>query len=176
MPLYIGINRKLFVTAAVLLIVVGAGAISREITKGSVGVAIVIVIVFSGPCFYYVRGLVRRGSAIVIGPEELGGFRVGRTIPWESVSDIYVTQRQGIFGVHHRLVVTVRRDDLPPVNDSLGLLTQRVTTETIEFSIDQLAVPWNKIVDLLQGRLGRGVSTKKETFLSAVRTKDSESR
>jgi len=57
------------------------------------------------------------------------------------------------------------------MEDSLGLLTSRVSTETVEFSIDQLVMPWNEIVELMQDRLGRDVPTKRETFLSAIRAK-----
>jgi len=170
-PVRININRKLFGAATVFLGVIGGGAISREISAGSVGVAIIIAIVFGGSFAYYARGFIRPDPAIVINAEGLGGLRVGRTIPWGSISDIYATKRQGTFGVIHQLVLTVRRDDPPPMEDSLGLLTSRVSTETVEFSIDQLVMPWNEIVELMQDRLGRDVPTKRETFLSAIRAK-----
>lgn len=151
--------------------VIGGGAISREISTGSVGVAIIITVVFGGSFAYYAWGLVRRGPAIVVSAEGLGGFRVGRTVPWGNISDIYTTKRQGAFGVVHQLVLTVRRDDGPPVQDSLGLLTSRVPTEIIEFSINQLAMPWNEIVELVQDRLGRSIPTRRETLISAIRAK-----
>lgn len=170
-PVRIDVNRKLFAVAALFLGAVGVGAVSREMSRGSVGVALIIAIVFAGSFVYYARNLVRRDHAIVISLEELGGFRVGRTLSWNDVSDVYATQRQGIFGVVHQLVLTVRRDDQPPTKDSLGLLTSRVPTETVEFSIDQLAMPWNEIVAVMQDRLGRDISTKGETFISAIRRK-----
>jgi hypothetical protein len=84
--------------------VIGGGAISREISAGSVGVAIIIAIVFGGAFAYYAWGFVRRDPAVVINAEGLGGFRVSRTLSWKDVSDVYATQRQGIFGVAHQIV------------------------------------------------------------------------
>ena len=170
-PVRIGVNRKLFAVAVLFLGAIGVGAVSREMSGGSVGVAIIIALVFGGSFVYYARGLVRRDPAIFISSEELGGFRVGRTLCWKDVRDVYATQRQGIFGVAHQLVLTVRRDDQSPTKDSRGLLISRVPTETVEFSIDQLAMPWSEIVTLVQDRLGRSVSTKRETFISVVRGK-----
>jgi hypothetical protein len=131
----------------------------------------IIGVLFGSAFAYYVRGLVRRDPAIIIDAKGLAGFRAPRAIQWADVSDIHLSQRQGAFGTYHRLVLTVRREGQVPVEDSLGLLTSRVQTETIEFSIDQLAMSWSEIITLVQERLGRNVSTKRETWLSAVRAK-----
>jgi hypothetical protein len=170
-PISIRLNRKLFALAAAGFGVVTAIGLSRALTSGNVVGALIALIVLGGPCLLYVRGLFRRGSAIIVGCDALAGFRVGRTIQWADVSDVHVSQRQGAFGVHHNLVLIVRREGQPPVEDSIGLLTSRVQTETVEFSIDQLAIPSSEIVALVQERLGRNVATKRETWISAVRAK-----
>jgi hypothetical protein len=167
----IRVNRKLFALAVIFLSVIVAVGLSRAASSGNVVAALIVLVVIGGPCLLYVRGLFRRGPAIIISSEGLGGFRVGRIVPWASVSDIHVAQQQSIFGVTHQLVLTVRRDDRAPIKDSLGLLTSRIPTETVEFSIDQLAMPWSEIVALVQDRLGRDISTKRQTLISAVRGK-----
>ncbi|HST56707.1 MAG TPA: hypothetical protein VLJ42_12545 [Solirubrobacteraceae bacterium] len=167
----IHINRKLFGLAALGFGVVGVGIVSREISAGSVGVAAIIVTLFGGFFAYYVRGFMRRGPVLVIDADGLSGSRVGCAIRWTSAGDIHLKERQGSFGIYHHLIVTVRREDQPQVEDAVGLLTSRIPIETVEFSIDQLSMPWSEIVTLVQERLGRNVSKKRETWLSAIQTR-----
>jgi hypothetical protein len=167
----IRLNRKLFTLAAIFFGFVMAIALSRSVASGNVLAALIALVVIGAPCVYAVYGALRRGYALVIDSGGLSGFRAGRAIKWTDVSDVHISQRQSAFGVYHNLVLTVRREGQPPVEDPLGLLTSRVQTETVEFSIDQLAMPWSEIVALVQERLGRNVSTKRETWLSAIRAK-----
>jgi hypothetical protein len=158
----IRLNRKLFALITAFFGIFTAVGVYRALATGNTVAALIVLVVIGGPCLLYLRGLVRRGPAMVIDSSGLAGFRVKRPIEWANISDIHVAQRQGVFGVYHHLVLTVRREDQPPVEDAHGLLTSRVPTETVEFSIDQLAMPWNEIVAAVQGRLGRSVATKKE--------------
>jgi hypothetical protein len=167
----INVNRKLFAGAAVLLGVIGVGAFARSVSAGSVGVAIIIALVFGVPGAIYIRGLVRPGAAIEISSDGLGGYRVPRVISWTSVSDIRVSQQQGLFGVSHDLKITVQRVDQPPVADTGGLIASRVPTESVELSLDQLALPWHEIVTMVEKALGRNVATKRESFVSSIRAK-----
>jgi hypothetical protein len=167
----IRLDRKLFALAAFFLGIIMVAGLSRAVSAGNVVAALLIVIVLGGPCAVYVRGLLRRGAALIIDSNGLAGFRTPRAIHWGDVSDIHLSQRQGLFGMYHRLVLTVRQEDRPPVEDSHGLLSSRVPIETVDFSIDQLTMPWSEIVALVQEQLGRNVSTKRETWLSAVRAK-----
>jgi hypothetical protein len=167
----IQLNRKLFAAAALFLGAITAVGLSRAVAAGDIVAALITLVALGGPCAIYVRGLFRRGPAIIIDSNGLAGFRTPRAIHWGDVSDIHLSQRQGLFGVYHRLVLTVRQEDGPPVEDSHGLLSSRVPIETVDFSIDQLAMPWSEIVALVQERVGRNVSTKRETWISAVRAK-----
>ena len=167
----IQVNRKLFALVAALLGIIMVAGLLRAVSTGNIVAALLTVIVLGGPCAIYLRGLLRRGAALTIDDNGLAGFRTSRTIRWEDVSDIHLSQRQGPFGMYHRLVLTVRIEDGPPIEDSLGLLSSRVPIETIDFSIDQLAMPWSEIVTLVQDRLGQKVSTRSETWLSALRAK-----
>jgi hypothetical protein len=167
----IQLNRKLFAAAALFLGVITAVGLSRAVAAGNVAAALIIVVIVGGPCAIYVRGLLRRGPAIIVDSEGIAGFRTPRAIQWSDISDVHLSQRQGLFGAYHRLVFTVRREDQPPIEDSLGLLSSRVPTEIVELSIDQLTMPWSEIVALVQEQIGRNVSTTRETWLSAVRAK-----
>jgi hypothetical protein len=86
-------------------------------------------------------------------------------VRWTSVGDAHLRQRQGVFGVYHHLVVTVRREDQSPIEDSSGLRTSRVPTETVDFSLDQLAMSWSDVLALVQQRLGKDVPAKREAGL-----------
>lgn len=167
----IQLNRKLFTAAAFFLGILTVAGMSRAVSAGNVVAAAITLVAVGGPCAIYVRGLLRRGPAIIIDSDGLAGFRVPRTIYWADVSDIHLSQRQSAFVAYHRLVVTLRGEDQPPIEDSHGLLTSRVPTETIDFSIDLLAIPWTEAVALVQERFGRNISTKRETLISAVRAK-----
>jgi hypothetical protein len=167
----IQLNRKLYAPAACFLGILMVAGLSRAVAAGNVVAALLIVVALGGPCAIYVRGLLRRGTALIIDSDGLAGFRTPRAIRWSDVSDIHVSQQQSPFGVYHRLVLIVRREDGPPLEDSRGLLSSRVPIETVDFSIDQLTMPWSEIVALVQERLGRSVSTKAETWLSTVRAK-----
>lgn len=167
----IGVNRKLFALAAIFFALVTAVGLSRAASSGNLVAALIIIGVIGIPCVLYTRGLWRRGPAISIGSEALGGFRVNRSIPWASIGDIYVSEQQSLFGMSHELVLRVRGDEHARVQDSSELLTSRVPTETVAFSIDQLAVPWNEIVILMEHRLGRRVATKRDTVITAAREK-----
>ncbi len=158
----IHVNRKLFGLAAVGFGVVGIGTLSREISAGSFGVAAIILILFGGGFAYYARGFVRRGPVIVIDPDGLSGVRIGQMIRWTSIGDVHVTKRQGVFGEYHHLVITVRREDRPSTEDSRGLWTSRVPTETVDFSIDLLAMPWGEVVAAVEGHLEKDIATRKQ--------------
>lgn len=160
-PVHIFVNRKLFAAATVFVSVIGVGATVRELAAGSIGVTIIIVVLFGRAVTYYARGLARRSPAISIDATGLAGFRVRGSIRWAAISDIYVSQHQGVFGVNHDLVAVVRLDDEAPISDSRGLLTSRVATETIKFSIDQLARPWNEVIGLIEKRVGRDIPVRK---------------
>jgi hypothetical protein len=168
-PISIGPNRKLFAGAALLFGGLGVAMMVREFSAGSIGLALVIGVLFGAGFFYYARDLLRREPAIVIDDDGLGGYRVGHRIRWADISDVRVAQRQGAFGVYRRLILTIRHEDARPLEDSHGLLTSRMPTERIDVSLDQLAMPWAEIIAAVEARLGQRISTSKATLLSEAR-------
>jgi hypothetical protein len=155
-PVNIYGNRKLQAAAALALAAVTCLVVARAIAAGSVGMTIFLTLVFALPLAYYVARLLRRRPAVVIGPEGIGGTRVGRTISWESISGIHATRQRGAYGVYHEVVVQVRSEGARQL-------------ETIEFSIDLLAMRWSEIVTLLQERFGRRIETRRQTLLTVLR-------
>jgi hypothetical protein len=161
----IRLNRGLFLLVTIFFAAAIAVGLARAITAGNGVAALIVLVVLGGPYLLYARGLLRRGAAIVLESDALSGFRVGRRICWTDVGDIYVSQRQGAFNAYHHLVLTVRREDGPPAQDASGLLTSRVPVETVELSIDQLAMPWEKIVTLVEDRYGEKLASRREAGL-----------
>lgn len=101
-----------------------------------------------GMCAFYVRGLLRRGPAIVIDAEGLRDLRSGRAVRWASVSEILLRQRQGLFGEHHHLVLTVAGST--------------AAASELDISIDLLSMSWKTVVDAVEERAGRRVIVRRE--------------
>lgn len=159
----IRLNRKLHALAAGLFGIGVVVGLSRAVSAGNIVAGLIVLVVLGGPCFYYARELLRRDPAIVVDSEGVQGFRLRRPLLWRYVGDAHLSQRQGVFGVYHHLVFTLRREDQPFINDSLGLQTSRVPTETVEFSVDLLARPWDEIVRLVENQLGRSIPVRKQS-------------
>jgi hypothetical protein len=138
--LAIGVNRKLFAFAVLFFGVMGIGVVTRELSNGTVGVAVGIVILFGGLIAYYARGLLRRGPAIVVDADGLVDRRSGRTVRWATMHRIVLRKRQGAFGEYHHLVFTA------------------ITGEVVDVSIDQLSLGWQAIVSAVEERAGRSVA------------------
>jgi hypothetical protein len=86
----------------------------------------------------------------------------GEVVPWDSVFEVHLRQRQGVFGVYHHLVFTIRRETSTEV-DSEELITSRVPIQTLRMPIDQLSMGWSDIVSLVQERLGKPIAVHHET-------------
>jgi hypothetical protein len=84
-------------------------------------------------------------------------------IPWDSVFEVYLRQRQGVFGVYHHLVFTIRYE--PSAHDLDKLASSRVQVQTLRRSIDQLSMSWSDIVALVQRRLGKDIPIRREAGL-----------
>jgi hypothetical protein len=89
--------------------------------------------------------------------------RSGEVIPWDSVFDVYLRQRQGVFGVYHHLVFTIRQGPAPQDLDKLA--ARRTQVQTVRRSIDQLSMSWSDIVTLVQKRLGKEIPIRHEAGL-----------
>jgi hypothetical protein len=86
----------------------------------------------------------------------------GDVVPWDSVFEVHLRQRQGVFGVYHHLVFTIRREKPSTEVDSEALSTSRVPVQTLRVPIDQLSMGWSDIVTLVQERLGKPIAVRHE--------------
>lgn len=86
--LRISVNRKLLGAFAALFAVLVVVGTSREVSKGSIGGVLFIVLVFGGLFVFYARGFLQRGPALIVDPERLSDLRSGRVIRWSDVSNI----------------------------------------------------------------------------------------
>lgn len=102
---------------------------------------------------------------LVIDDDTFRDGRSGEVVRWESVFEVYLRQRQGVFGVYHHLVFIIRRETLPTEIDSDNLITSQVPVQTLRLPIDQLSIGWSDIVALVQERLGKPIAVKQEAGL-----------
>jgi hypothetical protein len=86
----------------------------------------------------------------------------GDVVPWDSVFEVYLRQRQGAFSVYHHLVFTIRREKPSTEVDSQALITSRVPVQTLRVPIDQLSMGWSDIVTIVQERLGKPIAVRHE--------------
>lgn len=89
----------------------------------------------------------------------------GDIVRWDDVFEVHLRQRQGVFGVYHHLVFTIRREKPSAEVDSEALITSRVPVQTLRVPIDQLSMGWNDIVTLMQERLGKPIAVHHEAGL-----------
>jgi hypothetical protein len=109
------------------------------------GLAIVLVLL-GVPAAFYVRDTLRRGPSLVLDRDALHEVGSGRVVRWHDVEEVCARRRQGLFNEYHELVLTTRGGDQPP----------------IEVSLDQLSMNWERIVSLVEERLGRAVPVRRE--------------
>jgi hypothetical protein len=171
-PIRIDFKRRLTLAATALFGIVAVGGINRGIHSHSVFAVTMGVIVAGLPCVYYAMLAFRRRPYVSIDDERLIVDRRGVGVPWRrlvvlwnNVFEAEMEQRQGIFGVSHDLVLSVRREDKARDEAASELQTSRVPTETVSFSLDMLTMPWGDIVTLVQKRLGKPIAVKQEAGL-----------
>jgi hypothetical protein len=161
--LAIGVKRRQALVGALLFAVLTVAGVDRGIAANSV-TAVLMAVLIPGSLFvlYAARG-VRKRPVLVIADEAL--TLRGQAVPWTSIFEAHLRQRQGVFGKYHHLVLTVRKDDMPRHEQARGLQTSRVPAETTRLSLDQLTMPWHAILALVQERLGKEVRTSHEAGL-----------
>lgn len=158
----VGVNRRLAFAVAVFFGVIFFGAISRAVATNNIEAIIIVVIFIGVPFAYYARRALQQRPVLVLGDRALTIGRSRQVIPWDTVFGVYLRQRQSIFGVYHHLVFTIRHDRLPNDQDLDKLTSSRVPVQTVRMSIDQLSMSWSDIVALVQQRLGKEISTRRE--------------
>jgi hypothetical protein len=139
-PICIGVNRRLSAALTLLSgLVVVVGIEHAASAHNWVGVLIASLV--PGP--FFASRTLRRSPLIVVDDEAFTDGRSGMVIPWHSIADVHVRQRQGLFATYHRLVLNVG-----------------TTARPIMVPLEQLSVPWRDVVALVQGHLGRSVPTR----------------
>ena len=131
----------------------------------NVSQALIIVGVLAIPLTVYLTHAFRQRPMLVIDDDTFRDGRSGEVVRWESVFEVYLRQRQGVFGVYHHLVFIIRRETLPTEIDSDNLITSQVPVQTLRLPIDQLSIGWSDIVALVQERLGKPIAVKQEAGL-----------
>lgn len=162
-PIRIGYNRMAALGPAALFGVIVIFGAKRSIeAANAVGVLIILVVI--GPLFVlFAARVFRRRPTIVL---DNRGIIVGRSseiIPWESIFEARLLERQGVV-VFHKLMLTVQHQG---EGESHGdesvttLTTSKVAVQTVEISLDQLSMSWGDIMALVQERLGKHIPSKR---------------
>lgn len=162
----VGVNRRLAFAVAVFFGVILFGAISRTVTTNNIEATVIVVIFIGVPFAYYMRRTFQRRPVLVLGDHALTIGRSRQVIPWDTIFEVHLRQRQSIFGVYHHLVLTVQRGDESQDEGSLAeLKTSKVSVQTVRQPIDQLSISWSDILALVQQRLGKDIPTRREAGL-----------
>jgi hypothetical protein len=157
-PIFVRFNRRRALASASLFGAVIAIGVSRAPDTSSA----VTIVAVCGVCMiaYLIRAL-RRGPLFIFDDEHFTDCKSGEITPWTNVFEIYLRQRQGLFGVYHHLVFTIRLAS-PSASTLETLSTSRVPVKTLRRSIDQLSMPWSDIVTFVQQRSGIDIPTRRE--------------
>jgi len=142
-----------------LIVVIG---VSRA---HSVSQALIILGVLGAPLILYLIHAFRRRPMLILDDATFTDGKSGDVVLWENVFEVHLRQRQGVFGVYHHLVFTIRREAPSTEVDSDKLITSRVPPQTLRVPIDQLSMGWSDIVGLVQERLGKPIAVKHEAGL-----------
>jgi hypothetical protein len=158
-PISVRFDRRKALASVLLFAAVMAIGVSRVPDTSS---AVILIVVLSVPLVYFVGQVLRRGPVLVFDDATFTNCKAGEVVPWDSVFDVHLRQRQGIFGVYHHLVFTIRREKPSTEVDSEELITSRVPIQTLRMPIDQLSLGWSDIVSLVQERLGKPIAVHHE--------------
>jgi hypothetical protein len=137
-----------------------AVCLSRTDTVAGV---VTVIVVLSAPLLIALSHVLRRRPVLILDDTTFTDGKSGEVIRWDDVFDVYLRQRQGIFGAYHHLVFTIRRE--PPPQDLEQLASSRLPVQTLRRSIDQLSIGWSDIVALVQERLGKPIAVRHEAGL-----------
>jgi hypothetical protein len=163
------VNRRLAFAVAVFFGVILFGALSRAVTTDNIEAAVIVVIFIGIPFGYYMRRTFQRRPVLVLDAWALTIGRSRQVIPWDTVFEVHLRQRQSIFGVYHHLVLIVQPVQPgadPQDKRSLAeLTTSKVAVQTVRQPIDQLSMSWSDIMALVRQRLGKEIPTRHEAGL-----------
>jgi len=140
----IGFRRRLASAFAVVFAVLAIDGTWQAASSGDLLRVLVVLAVFGGASCAYIAQVLRRGPVLLLDEEGLTDRRRGGTIRWSEIQAAHVAESHRRFDRSHDLVLTVGRD------------------QTLCLSLDQLTRTWGEVVELVEGRLGRRVSVRRE--------------
>jgi hypothetical protein len=159
----VSVNRRLAFAATLFIGVIFVSGLSRAVATDNVEATVLVAIFIGLPFAYYLRRTLQRRPVLILGDRALTIGRSQEVIPWDTIFEVHVRQRQSVFGVYHHLVLTVQLDGEPPDERSLEeLKTSKVAVRTVRQPIDQLSMSWSDIVAFVQQRLGKDIPTRRE--------------
>ena len=159
-PISVRFDRR---KALVYTLLFGCAMVVCLSRTNGVSATLIVIVVLSIPLAIAFSQLLRRGPVFVINDATFTDCKSGQVIPWDDIFEIYLRQRQGVFGVYHHLVFTIRSE--PGGRDLNTLSSSTVPVQTLRRSIDLLSMGWSDIVALVQERLGKPIAVKHEAGL-----------
>lgn len=160
---YVRFDRRKTLAYAFLCALIGAIAVSRA--KGTSD-AVILLVVIGMPLIFFLAQALRRGPVLIFDDNAFTDCKSGEVIPWDNVFEVYLRQRQGVFGVYHHLVFTIRREKSSESGVDLDeLATSQMPVQTLRRPIDHLSIGWSDIVTLVQERLGKPIAVHHEAGL-----------
>ena len=158
----VGVNRRLALAAALFIGVIFFSGISHAVATDNIEAAVLVGVFIGLPFAYYMRRTLQRHPVLVLDDRALTIGRSRQVIPWDTVFEVHLRQRQSIFGVYHHLVLTLQADRPQDEGSLSELKTSKVAVQTVRQPIDQLSMSWRDIVALVQQRVGKDIPTRRE--------------
>jgi hypothetical protein len=139
----IGFSRRLVLAFAAVFAVLAVSGAWQAVSAHETVRLLIVLVAFGGISVVYAAQVIRRGPVLLLDDEGLTDARGGIVVRWNDVEAAHVAERRASFDRYHDLVLTVARE-------------QR------SLSLDQLTSKWSDVVDLVEDRLGKQVSVRRE--------------
>ena len=119
--------------------------------------ATIALIVLGLPFAFFVWEALRQRPVLILDEQALTDARAGRTLRWTDVEEVYARARQGAYGMHHELVLTSRKASDLGRPKPHRFISRYGPDDELTLSLDDLALPWERIVWLVEERIGHPV-------------------
>jgi hypothetical protein len=139
----IGFRRRLALAFAALFAVLAVNSAWQAVSDHETVRLLIALLAFGGISVVFAVRVLHRGPVLLLDDECLTDARGGLVVRWNDVEAAHVAERRGSFDRYHDLVLTVARE-------------QRV------LQLDQLTSKWSDVVGLVESRLGKQVSVRRE--------------
>jgi hypothetical protein len=141
----IGFSRRLVFAFASLFAVLAVSGVWRAISSHEAMRALLVLVTFGGLFAAYAALLLHRRPVLLLDDDGLTDLRGGIVVRWDDIEAAHVAERHRFFDHYHDLVLTVARE------------------QALSLSLDELTRSWRDVVKLIEGRMGRQVSIRRET-------------